>query len=427
MFSFLQKNNRSTIRMQSSQENLRAFASWVTDESLLSSTLLVISLRRSDYIQILIGQEPVEITESIISNLQKHLPSTAHYVLLNSQCIVVGILENLNFQQLRQLSTQLLDALAMPIFTQGSTVHLRPTIGAACFPQDASNFSTLLQNAFIACEKAKKQQLSFANFVAADLEGPELLLEEVERALHTGKIEVWLQPQMRIHDKSCISAEALIRWPSEDALLITPMAIAEIAEHHGLITALTEFVLKQALKQMHELEKHGIVISVAVNMSASMLSETNLPDLITKVLNSWQIPAERLTIEITENFIMQNIDYSLQMMTTIRELGVHLSIDDFGTGYSSLAYLSRMPLNELKIDRQFIQRLMNSEGDRHIVRSVIDLAHQFKLRVVAEGVESMESLHSLAAMGCDYIQGYGYALPMTTTDFIRWWQNAHSS
>ncbi len=190
------------------------------------------------------------------------------------------------------------------------------------------------------------------------------------------------------------------------------------------------FVLNTVLRQSALFARHGVDLRIAINVSASMLSDPNLPMTIAHALELWDVPPQRLTLEVTEDTLMQDVERSLAILHELKRLGTHLSLDDFGTGYSSFAYLRRMPLDELKIDQLFVRNLNNRpdgsvdplrEGDLRIVRSIIDIAHNFDLQTVAEGVEDETTLELLKSLGCDVIQGYFTGRPMRIDAFESWW------
>jgi diguanylate cyclase len=197
----------------------------------------------------------------------------------------------------------------------------------------------------------------------------------------------------------------------------------DIACRHGLIQALTRFVLDTTLREARDLARSGIKLGVAVNLSPALFGDVELPYTIAQALDVWGFPPELLTLEITEVSDLGDTESAMSTMTQLRNLGMRLSIDDFGTGYSSLARLRAMPLAELKIDRLFVANMNRSRGDLQIVRSVIDLAHNFELEVVAEGVGDETTARHLQGMGCDAIQGYFYAHPMRAEHLRSWWDN----
>jgi EAL domain-containing protein (putative c-di-GMP-specific phosphodiesterase class I) len=248
------------------------------------------------------------------------------------------------------------------------------------------------------------------------------MLDEFRGALADNELEVWFQPQRHAASGTCRAMEALLRWHSRRRnCMVVPTQVVEMAEAYGLMPALTKSVLNASLRQLGELRREGIDVRVAVNVSASLLRDVELPELVARALATWSIPPDRLTIEVTESALMIDVERSLGVMQELKQLHVRLSIDDFGTGYSSLAYLRRMPLDELKIDKTFVQNMLGNKADVQIVRSVIDLAHNFELEAVAEGVEDLATLEMLADLGCDVIQGYHYARPMPLAQLRKWW------
>jgi EAL domain-containing protein (putative c-di-GMP-specific phosphodiesterase class I) len=188
-----------------------------------------------------------------------------------------------------------------------------------------------------------------------------------------------------------------------------------------MIGLLTEWILNTALRHQSEWKRQGISLEVAVNLSTITLGDAELPGVISQALGTWQADPSHLTLEITENATINDMDYSLAIMNQLKKMGVRLSVDDFGTGYSSLSYVKRFPLDELKIDKLFVQHMRDNRGDQQIVRSVIDLAHIFDLKVVAEGVEDEATLQELRQMGCDIAQGYVISRAMPSGALIDWW------
>ncbi len=229
------------------------------------------------------------------------------------------------------------------------------------------------------------------------------------------------QPQIELKGGTPVAAEALLRWRHPSAGPIPPSTVVGIAERTGLIASLTFWVLNAVLRHAAQLRKEGITPSFSVNLSTRALVDAELPDIVDQALRTWSVPPAQITLEITESSMIGDAERSMAMLTRLKGTGVALSIDDFGTGYSSLAYLKRFPLDELKIDRLFVAGLLADRGDHQIVRSVIDLSHNFELRAVAEGVEEAATLEELKRMGCDMAQGFLMARPMPEREFRAWW------
>ena len=327
-------------------------------------------------------------------------------------------------------ASKILKYLQMPFVVEGATVHMRPCIGLSSHPEHAITPEQLLETADCALQEARSSEDGYAVYRASadDHARHSGMLEiELRKALQNNALEVHYQPQVDLASGRCHSAEALVRWTREDGRAVSPALIAEVAETTGLMHALTHFVLNTVLRELSGFLRAGVDIGVSVNLSARMLSDSELPEMVWQALQTWGIAPQRVTFEVTESSIIHDIDRSIQMLQSLKELDVQLSIDDFGTGYSSLAYLRRFPLNELKIDRLFIVNMLRSRGDVQIVRSVIDLAHNFELKAVAEGVEDEHTLALLRQLGCDTVQGFWFSKALPVEGFKAWWHALHQA
>lgn len=224
---------------------------------------------------------------------------------------------------------------------------------------------------------------------------------ELERAIRANELEVHYQPQVELATGRPVAAEALLRWRHPRAGPIPPLTAVGIAGEHRAHRPLTFWVLNAVLRLASQLRRQGLEPRFSVNLSTRALVEAELPDMVEQALKTWGVPPGQVTLEITESSMIADAERSMAMLTRLSGAGVGLAIDDFGTGYSSLAYLKRFPLDELKIDQLFVGGLLANRGDHQIVRSVIDLAHNFELRAVAEGVEEQPVMEELRRMGCD--------------------------
>ena len=212
----------------------------------------------------------------------------------------------------------------------------------------------------------------------------------------------------------------LARWDHPRHGLVSPEVFIPLAEQAGLMATLTTHILNLALQHCATWRAEGLQVNVAVNLSASSLVDLNLGALVGALLARWDVPAELLTLEITEGTVMADPDVAIGVLQSLRDLGIRLSVDDFGVGYSSLANLNRMPVQEVKIDRTFVQNLSESVDSAVITRSIVDLGRNLALDVVAEGVEDLQAWDLLAAMNCQYAQGYFLARPMPPERFAAW-------
>jgi diguanylate cyclase len=246
------------------------------------------------------------------------------------------------------------------------------------------------------------------------------LLTELRRAIERGELLLHYQPKADLRTGEIRGVEALVRWQHPERGMIPPDEFIPAAQKTGVIGPLTTFVLDEALRQCRTWSLQGLELSVAVNLSTRNLLDLHLPEAVGELLARWDVPAGLLELEITESTILADPVRAMQILSRLDEMGVRLAIDDFGTGYSSLAYLKRLPVDELKIDKSFILGMDESENDEVIVRSTIDLGRNLGLRVVAEGVESPQAWSRLAQLGCNVAQGYYLSRPVPAAELTPW-------
>ena len=228
-----------------------------------------------------------------------------------------------------------------------------------------------------------------------------------------------MQPKVRLRDGVVLGAEALVRWNHPERGFIGPDDFIPVAEHSGLITPLTFSVLRQSLAACESWRRAGWAVGVAVNVSPRSLSAAFV-DEVARALAAVEVPADAVTLEITESSLMADPERAIEVLERLRALGLHLSIDDLGTGYSSLAYLQRLPVSEVKIDKSFLQPGQQSASSLAIVAAIVDLGHRLGRQVVAEGVEDEPTWRHLQQLGCDSAQGYWMGRPMPAADFLPW-------
>ena len=319
------------------------------------------------------------------------------------------------------LAERLCAAVREPVVLNGVTLTVGCSVGIAFGPQHANTVSDLLRCADVALYAAKDTRGTHTVYDkggdrhSATLLGLHADLRAAVNDPHDTQLWVAFQPQQDVRTGAIASVESLIRWRHPDLGNIGPDTFIPIAESTSLIDKLLDRVLDVSLTQLAAWDAAGLHLSVAVNLSARQLSDMSLPDTIAQHLQRHAIPAERLVLEVTESRLMSDPEHSAQILRRIHDLGVQISVDDFGTGYSSLSYLQRLAVDELKIDRSFIQGLHGSGNDT-IVRSTIELGHNLGLRVVAEGVEHQQQADQLTKMGCDLLQGYLLGRPSPAAD-----------
>ncbi|AZF09665.1 Sensory box/GGDEF family protein [Pseudomonas sp. R2-37-08W] len=336
-------------------------------------------------------------------------------------CILINIHHR---DEARHMAQRIMQKMKEPIELAGRRMVMTTSIGISLFPDDGQTCEELLKTADLALYQSKDAGRNSLHFFSSNLKTRaflELQLEEQLRAALRGRNELVLfyQPIFDMKLGKVTRLEALVRWQHPQHGLLAPDRFIGIAENNGLIAELDHWVLRQACHDLSLLSDRGYSeLTMAVNCSALNLARDELADEIEAALRFAGIAANRLELEVTENALMGNISSTLALLRQIRALGVSLAIDDFGTGYSSLAYLKRLPLNTLKIDRSFIQDIPRSTADSEIVQAIIAMAHTLHLEVVTEGVETQAQFELLQQHGCDFIQGYLLSPAVAFSDII---------
>ncbi len=331
----------------------------------------------------------------------------------------VVVLEGINdVEDVTYIANKLLTTLARPINILGHEISTTVSIGISIFPQDGGNTEELLKHADIAMYKAKELGKNNYQFYTAGMNATAvnfLLLEnDLRRAIEQDQLTLYYQPQIDLQSGKLMGVEALVRWRHPERGLVSPAHFISLAEETGLIVPLGEWVLREACRQQKAwIETGNFVGKVAVNLSARQFRQQKFAERIADILTEAQLPAKYLELEITETSAMEHAGETINMMNLLNQMGLSLAIDDFGTGYSSLAYLKRFPIQKLKIDRSFISDIYTDQNDAAIAKSIIGLAHNMMLNVVAEGVENENQAEWLRCQGCDQAQGFLFAKPMS--------------
>jgi diguanylate cyclase (GGDEF)-like protein len=328
----------------------------------------------------------------------------------------IGILcHTADREQVAALQRRIRQALAEPVQIDGTRIALDASIGAALFPEHGTDLNTLLRHAGTALSAAKGNEGRFAFYDPADEERHASHLvrtAELRDAIANGEFVVYYQPQADLGTRVIRGAEALLRWQHPRHGLLAADSFISAAQRSGIITQLDRFVLEAAARQWKSWSDIGIEIDVAVNLAPDDLLDPELPYDIARLLTGYEMPARHLVLEITEHALLRDERRTRQVLESLHDLGVRLAIDDYGTGYASLAYIHRLPIEQVKIDRSFIEELPESASDEAIVRSTAELAHTLGATVVAEGVERPEHWECVARLGCDIAQGYLIARPL---------------
>jgi diguanylate cyclase (GGDEF)-like protein/PAS domain S-box-containing protein len=318
---------------------------------------------------------------------------------------------------------KILAALEAPFEVDVEKIHVGASIGISVFPHHGEDPDTLLRRADIAMYVAKRAASGYAIYTLEDDKSSRsrlALIGELRHGIERDELVLHYQPKLDLASNRIAGVEALVRWHHPGRGLLPPDQFIPLAEDTGLIRPLGMWVLEAAIRQSRDWAAQGIELPVAVNLSVRNLHDPALPELVGALLRKYRVDADRLRVEITESALMADPERAVLILTGLAEMGVRLTIDDFGTGYSSLAYLRRLPVDEIKIDKSFVLEMTAAENAAVIVRSTIDLGHNLGLSVVAEGVENQETWQMLAASSCDQVQGYGLSRPLPATDLAAW-------
>ncbi len=315
------------------------------------------------------------------------------------------------------IAVKLLCAISGPCMIDGHEIKITTSIGISIFPEDGSEGDCLIKYADAAMYHAKKNGRNNYQFFTREMNQLALERMSIERklchAVERQEFCLHYQPQMDLHSGRIIGVEALLRWNNPEAGMIPPGYFIPIAEETGLIIPIGEWALREACRQNSEWRTLGLPeITMAVNLSAVQFRQHNFGGMVKAVLREHGLDPSGLELEITEGAVMHNAEASIALLLELKAMGLQLAVDDFGTGYSSLSYLKRFPIDKLKIDQSFVCDLINGSDDAAIVSTIINMAHTLKLKVIAEGVETIEQLSFLKHQKCDEMQGYYFSKPM---------------
>lgn len=320
------------------------------------------------------------------------------------------------------MSRLILEELSLPYRMDGFELFVTASIGISLFPSDGEDADTLLKNAESAMYRAKEHGKNnyqlYNEAINANLIWRLALENRLRRALENQEFLIVYQPQVDVQTSQIVGMEALLRWLNPEVGMVSPAQFIPLAEETGLIVPLGEWVLRTACQQNRMWREMGFPpLRVSVNLSARQFQEADLLAMIESVLRETGLPANGLSIELTESIVMTNPEKTIVTLNQLKSMGIKISIDDFGTGYSSLSYLKRFPLDTLKIDKSFINGVTSEPDAAAIAIAVTQMAHSLKLAVVAEGVETVEQLKFLQNCSCDSYQGFYFSRPLSPADF----------
>lgn len=328
-----------------------------------------------------------------------------------------------NSEAASRAAEQVLAALQRPFEVEGADILITASVGVAMYPEHGSR-PRLLAHAALAMRAVKEAGgASHGHFDPAmgiDQRNQAELVRELRLAIEKRELALYYQPKIDAHSLQITAAEALLRWDHPRCGMVSPTVFIPLAERHGLIGKLGQWVIDEACRQAGQWREQGLRMRVAVNLSGLQLRQDDLVPRIEAALRRHGIPPERLTCEITESVAMEDTSHTRAAFEQLRRAGLHVSIDDFGTGHSSLAALRRLPAAELKIDRAFVTDLATSAEARSIAKAIVQMAHTLDMRVVAEGVETTAQRDILLGLQCDELQGFLFAKPMPALALAMW-------
>ena len=324
---------------------------------------------------------------------------------------------------------RILKSISEPMVLADRELGLTCSIGISVYPQDGEDVDALLRNAAAALSRAKDLGRKNFQFYTAELNARVAerlsLHSALRRALERDEFALYYQPKVNLRTRQLSGVEALLRWKCPDSGIVLPGEFIPVMEETGLIIEVGRLVIEKAVAAYASWRPISTrPPRIAVNISALQLAQKDFVGVMQKILTSVMPGSIGLDVEITESLIMQDLEANIPKLQAIKEMGVKIAIDDFGTGYSSLAYLAKLPVDALKVDRAFISGMQSSSEALSIVATIISLAHSLKLRVVAEGVETEAQIRSLRRLKCDEIQGYVIAPPLAADEFMAWWRRS---
>jgi diguanylate cyclase (GGDEF)-like protein len=324
-----------------------------------------------------------------------------------------------------RLATRLLKALESPLMIDDRPVTVGASIGIAEYPTHGADATEIVRAAEVAMYSAKQSSSGFALFAGGDPAESQFELArtgELREALTSDQLVVYYQPKIHLRSGLVTRVEALVRWEHPTEGLLYPAEFLPLAERSGLIRAISDWTLERAIRQCRQWHDEQSPIHIAVNLPARSLQDPLLPLRVVELLERWGVEPRCLKLEITESSILADPQHAFAVLSLLQAVGVRLSIDDFGTGFSSLVHLRQLPVDEIKIDKSFVQAMLTSDADLAIVKATIELAHNLGRQVVAEGVEDEGTLQVLSALGCDLVQGYYYSKAVPADELRRWLQ-----
>jgi diguanylate cyclase (GGDEF)-like protein len=380
-------------------------------------SLLIINLDQFKTINDTLGHGIGDsLLKQIARRLQEHLRKADLLARFGGDEFAIMIEDLPTVQAAAEVAEQLRQALERPFDCEHNELFVSGSIGIACFPEDGNDAATLLKNADAAMHQAKQEGRNTHRFFSAQINAHSQeylqLANNLRYALERRQLHLHYQPCIDLNSNRIVSVEALLRWQHPELGNISPAKFIPIAESTGLIAPIGKWVLEEACRQAKQWQNRGYDLRMAVNLSARQFRDADLLCMVEEILQNNALDARSLELEITESMLMENPELARKTLQCLSELGVTIAIDDFGTGYSSLSYLKEFIFNFIKIDQSFVSKLPEDRNDAVITRTIIAMAKNLQIQVIAEGVETEAQRNFLQEYGCDEGQGYLFSKPL---------------
>ena len=358
---------------------------------------------------------------TVSERLRKALREIDTIARLGGDEFIILLSDFKHVDDINDIASKLFDAIQKPLEIDSNELFVTASIGISVFPSDGINAEILLRNADAAMYRAKDKGRNAFEFYTEDMTEKALekvlMIANLNRALEHDEFEIYYQPQYDIQKKQLIGLEALIRWQHPDLGLLPPAKFLPTAEESGLIVTIDRWVMRKSMQQMKAWEDQGLELGrLSLNLTMHQIDQPDFLEFLIDLMNKIGCTGKSISFEITESQLMRNPERTIEILNYMNELDIEISIDDFGTGYSSLAYLKKLPVDTIKIDREFIRDIPGDEDDSSIVKSMIALASSMRIAVLAEGVETTEQLEFLEYEGCTLIQGDFLSRPILASE-----------
>lgn len=385
--------------------------------------VMILDMDRFKYINDVLGHESGDfVLQEVAKRLKTTLRQSDTVARLGGDEFAL-LLQNITEEDILAAVDRVAAVFDEPVTLNNQPIDIGCSIGIARYPEHGADASTLLRRADMAMYSSKRSDTVYAFFDPNCDEHREehlSLLSEIKRAIEKDELQLFYQPKVTFQDSSVLSVETLLRWQHPSRGLIPPDEFIPFAEQTGAIRLITRWLIAKAVTQARSWIDQGLMIKMSLNISARDLLDSDFSSYVDKRLRESGVEPSMICMEITESALMEDPIKARRTVEELHNLGLSISIDDYGTGYSSLAYVKNLPVNELKIDREFIKNMIENKEDVAIVRSTIELGHNLGLKVVAEGIERAEEMQMLKDFGCDQAQGYLISKALTATDMENW-------